>query len=133
MTAAAGLLDTSVVLAGELGRTLDRAAIPAELSISVITLAELLSGVHTSPDIETRARRLAALDSVSSLEALQVDEAAAREWARMRARLREAKRGANINDLWIAAIAVSRGLPVITQDGDFDVLSELGGPVVIRV
>ena len=32
----------------------------------------------------------------------------------------------NVNDLWIAATARANRLPVVTQDGDFAVLSALG-------
>ncbi len=35
--------------------------------------------------------------------------------------------------LWIAAIATSQGLPVVTQDGDFDALAGVAGVEVIRV
>lgn len=38
-----------------------------------------------------------------------------------------------INDLWIAAVALANGLPVVTQDSGFDVLAELGALEVIRV
>ncbi|MCL2596011.1 MAG: PIN domain-containing protein [Promicromonosporaceae bacterium] len=38
-----------------------------------------------------------------------------------------------VNDLWIAAIAHARGLAVVTQDTDFDVLAELGLLKVIRL
>ena len=51
----------------------------------------------------------------------------------MRFRLAESGRRINVNDLWIAAIAVARGIPVVTQDDDFAVLAGLGGPDVIVV
>ena len=38
-----------------------------------------------------------------------------------------------VNDLWIAAIAVSRRLPVITQDDDFEALDGASGFTAIRV
>lgn len=38
-----------------------------------------------------------------------------------------------VNDLWIAAIAASRALPVVTQDGDFDPLDGATGVEIIRV
>ncbi len=37
-----------------------------------------------------------------------------------------------INDLWICAIALAHGMPVITQDDDFDVLADLSLVDVIR-
>ena len=128
-----GLLDTSVLIASESGRALDEAALPHQLAVSVITIAELHAGIYAARDTETRAAWLATLESISSLEALPVDEAAAREWARMRYRLAESKRRLNVNDLWIAAIAVSRGMPVVTQDRDYEPLIGLGGPEVMLV
>ena len=38
-----------------------------------------------------------------------------------------------VNNLWIAAVAASRGLPVVTQDDDFDALNGVAGVDVIRV
>ena len=129
----AGLLDTSVFIATETGRPLTTDALPARSFISVITLAELRAGVLAARDTDTRARRLATLEAVSELEALTVDDRAAAEWARLRFRLHETGRRANVNDLWIASIALANRLPVVTQDADYDVLAELGGPAVIRV
>lgn len=132
-TPAAGLLDTSVFIANETGRQLDPAMIPAELATSVVTLAELTAGVLAATDTTTRAQRLATLDTVADMEMLPVDEDAARLWARLRLHLAETGRRVRINDLWIAAIAASRGLPVITQGDDFDALDGAAGLRVIRV
>jgi predicted nucleic acid-binding protein len=129
----AALIDTSVLIGLESGRGLDASQLPAELQVSVITIAELEAGIHAATDTEIRARRMATLESISSLEPLQVDPAAAHEWARMRHRLALAGRRINVNDLWIAAIAVARGLALVTQDGDFEALADLGGPAIIRV
>lgn len=41
--------------------------------------------------------------------------------------------GAPINDVWIAVVAAANGMDVVTQDGDFGVIEQAGGPVVIRV
>ena len=62
------------------------------------------------------------------METLPVDDEAARMWARLRIYLAEAARRVRINDLWIAAIAASRGLPVVTRDDDFAALE--GAPNV---
>jgi len=126
-----GVLDTSVFIAAESGRALDADALPSEAAICVITLAELHAGVLAATDVDTRARRMATLDSVVDIEVLPIDEAAAITWARMRARLAEAGRRVNVNDLWIAACAASRELPVVTQDDDFTALVELANLRVI--
>jgi predicted nucleic acid-binding protein len=67
------------------------------------------------------------------MEVLPVDQEAASMWARLRIHLAETGGRVRINDLWIAAIAASRSLPVITQDDDFDPLEGAAGLTVIRV
>jgi predicted nucleic acid-binding protein len=130
---AAGVLDTSVFIANETGRALDESAIPEVVATTVITLAELNAGILAAGSAEIRARRLATLDAVADIAALPADEDAARVWARLRVYLAETGRRMGINDLWIAAIAVSRGLPVITQDDDFAALDGASGFTVILV
>ena len=130
---ASGVLDTSVFIAQESGRPLDESLIPDEVATTVITLAELNTGVLAAASVDVRARRMATLDAVADLAALPVDEDAARMWARLRIHLAETGRRVRINDLWIAAIATSRGLPIVTQDGDFDALEGVAGLTVVRV
>ena len=130
---AAGVLDTSVFIASESGRQLRGELIPDEVATTVITLAELNTGVLAAASADVRAQRLATLDAVADIIALPVDEDAARMWARLRVHLAESGRRVRINDLWIAAIAASRGLPVVTQDGDFDALDGVTGLTIIRV
>ena len=127
------LLDTTVFIARESGRAANFGAIPTETHVCVITMAELQAGVLAADDVETRAQRLATVELLASTELLPVDDAAARSWAVLRVRLRDARRAMKVNDLWIAAIAHARGLAVVTQDTDFDVLAELGLLKVIRL
>jgi predicted nucleic acid-binding protein len=120
-------------IAHENGRPLDADAIPDEVATTVITLAELTAGVLAAATADVRAQRLATLDTVADMTALPVDDDAARMWARMRIHLAESGRRVRINDLWIAAIAASRDLPVVTQDDDFDPLNGVAGLTIIRV
>lgn len=69
----------------------------------------------------------------ADLEPLSVDAAAAGRWAMLRVQLAEAGQRLNVNALWIAAVALANDLPVVTQDGNFDALVDLGGPEIIRV
>lgn len=133
MTAKRGLLDTTVFIATESGRGLNEDEIPDEVATSVVTLAELHTGVLAAADTETRARRLATLEALSDIEVLPIDDEAARVWARMRIHLAETARRVRINDLWIAAVAVSQGLPVVTQDDDFGPLEGVAGLSIIQV
>ena len=133
MTVVEGLLDTSVIVAMEMLRPIDEALLPERQFISIITLSELRAGVLAASDTETLARRRRSLDAYSSTDALVAGDAAAEEWARLRYRLVQVGRRMNVNDLWIASIALANDLPVVTQDQDFDPLADLGGPVVIHV
>lgn len=134
MTAPArGLLDTTVFIAGEGGRDLVLERLPDVSAVSVVTLAELRAGVLAASGTDIRARRLATLSLAEAVHVLPIDEAVAGAWAHLRVRLVEASRRVNVNDLWIAATAVAHGLPVVTQDSDFDPLEGLGGLSVVRV
>jgi len=128
-----GLLDTSVLIASESGRTLRTDLLPDDSVICVVTLAELHAGVLAARDTPTRARRLATLEAVSAFSALPIDSEVAAAWALLRVRLAEAGRRMNVNDLWIAATAASNSLPIVTQDDDFAALASIEGPEVIRV
>ncbi|MGH3560179.1 MAG: type II toxin-antitoxin system VapC family toxin [Mycobacterium sp.] len=130
---ALGVLDTSVFIATETGRQLDEVLIPAEVATTVITLAELTAGVLAATTSDIRAQRLATLESIADMETLPVDEEAARVWARLRIHLAETGGRVRINDLWIAAIAASRTLPVVTQDDDFTALDGAANLTIIRV
>jgi predicted nucleic acid-binding protein len=129
----AGVLDTSVFIAQESGRQLETALLPDQVATTVVTLAELNLGVLAASSADVRAQRLATLDAIADIVALPIDEDAGRLWARLRIHLAETGRRVRINDLWIAAVAASRGLPVVTQDDDFDALNGVAGVDVIRV
>lgn len=128
-----GLLDTSVFIAAESRTPLDEDRIPDETAVSVVTLAELQAGVLAASDVDVRARRLATLAAVSDVEVVEVDEAAALMWAHMRVHLAQSGHRCNVNDLWIAASAASRGLAVVTQDDDFGPVEGVGGLRIVRV
>jgi predicted nucleic acid-binding protein len=120
-----GLLDTSVFIARESGRPLDAAALPDEVAVSVITVAELRAGVLAATSLGVRDRRLATLTAAMSLDPLPVDDAVAERWARLRVALRDGGLRMGINDSWIAATAMAHGVPVVTQDDDLPVVEGL--------
>ena len=128
-----GLLDTSVFIAAESRRPMRTDLLPEESAVSVVTLAELRAGVLAAVDVETRARRMLTLDAVGDVELLGIDEAAAHTWALMRVELAGTGCRVNVNDLWIAACAASRDLPVVTRDGDFEAIEGIAGLRVVRV
>lgn len=113
------LIDTSVLVASERGKisltTLLATRREEDCFISAITASELLHGVHRSPDMAVRTRRSVLVDLVlDSLPILPVDLSIARVHAQLWAEL--AQRGTPIgtHDLWLAASAVTHGLPIAT-------------------
>jgi predicted nucleic acid-binding protein len=127
-----GLLDTSVFIARE-GRGLDPDLLPDELAVSVITYAELRAGVLAATGVAARSRRLTTLQLVAEMSPLPIDSAVADQWAQLRVRLAQSRRRVNVNDTWIAAIALAHGVPVVSQDADFAVLGEISDLQVIAV
>ncbi|WP_409331876.1 type II toxin-antitoxin system VapC family toxin [Trujillonella humicola] len=127
-----GLLDTSVFIARE-DRALDVTLLPDEVAVSVITYGELRAGVLAADDLSVRSRRLTTLQTVADLNPLPIDASVADAWAELRLRLARSGRRLKVNDTWIAATALAHGVPVVSQDTDFDALADLGGPAVIRL
>lgn len=125
-----GLGDTTLFIAVETGRPLDVKALPDEIGVSVITIGELRAGVLAATDVETRDRRLATLTQALAMEPLPIDAQVADRWAKLRILLRDSGKRMPVNDSWIAATAMSLGIPVVTQDGDY---VEISGLDVIRV
>lgn len=120
-----GLADTSVFIARESGRALQVELFPDEVAVSVITIGELRAGVLAAADVETRDRRLVTLTQALALEPLPIDGGVAESWARLRLLLRDSQQRMPVNDSWIAATALSLGLPVVTQDDHYVDISAL--------
>ena len=114
-----GLADTTVFIARESGRPLDFGALPDEMSLSVITIGELRAGVLAAADVETRDRRLSTLTQAMAMDPVPVDGRVAESWAKLRLLLRDTQQGMPVNASWIAATALSLGVPVVTQDDDY--------------
>ena len=125
-----GLADTTVFVARESGRPLQIDALPDEIGVSVITIGELRAGVLAAVDVVIRDRRLATLTRALALDPIPVDGPVAESWARLRLLLRDSQQRMPVNDSWIAATALTLGVPVVTQDDDYVDVPGLG---VIRV
>ncbi len=54
-----------------------------------------------------------------------MDEAVSEAWALLVSRLRVAGRRVPVNDSWIAATAIAHGVPVATQDSDYDAMPDV--------
>jgi predicted nucleic acid-binding protein len=113
-----GLLDTSVFIAREAGRSMGE--LPEISAISVVTLAELHLGVLMAHGANVRALRLRTLTAVqNAFEPLPIDSDVARAFAELVSAARRLSRKPKIMNLWIAATAAAHDLVVYTQDQDF--------------
>lgn len=117
---AAGLLDTSVLIAREDGRSLGE--LPARVALSVVTIGELQLGVLNAADDDVRARRADTLALARAADPIPISEAIMVTWARLVAdcRVADAHRAIRLTDSLIAATAVEHGLPVVAKDGDYE-------------
>lgn len=129
-----GLADTSVFIAKESGRPLG--ALPKRIAVSVVTIGELQLGVLAAGDRETRARRAGTLALARRSDPLPISEAVMVGWARLVDDCRVAGIAGKVKqmDALLAATAIEHGLPLVTQDGDFDLIAKAHSPLdLIRV
>ena len=122
-----GILDTSVVI--DLNE-IEASALPVEVAVTALTMAELAAGPHASTDADERARRQDRLQRTeAAFDPLPFDSEAARAYGRVYAAVASAgrkARGARAVDLMIAAIACSAGLPLYTRNpNDFAALEDV--------
>lgn len=114
-----GLLDTSVVIDLE---KLPSEALPVEVAISALTLAELAAGPHATSDPIERGRRQDRLQRVEAVfDPLPFDADAARAYGRVVSAVANAgrkPRGSRAVDLLIAATALAAGIPLFTRNPD---------------
>jgi predicted nucleic acid-binding protein len=121
---AAGLLDTSVFIARESGRPVGE--LPDQVAVSVVSIGELQLGVLAAVDNRSRARRADTLALARAADPIPISEAVMTTWARLVADCRTAgiQRTVKLTDALIAATAVEHGLPVVTQDDDYNQMSK---------
>jgi predicted nucleic acid-binding protein len=115
----AGLIDTSVVV--DWAETDVITALPDEVAVSTITLAELATSPHLAWDPAERARRQVRLQQAEgAFEPLDFDRAAARSYGQVVAAVAAAGRSHRIRvaDLLIASVAHAADLPLYTRNPD---------------
>lgn len=117
-----GLLDTSIFIAGEQGRPIGD--LPEELAVSVVTLGELELGVLAADDEGARRRRARTLARARTAVPVPVSETTMAAFAHLVHDCRAGGIRPNALDALIAATGVDRGLPVFTQDEDFERMAD---------
>jgi len=122
-----GLLDTSVIIDIE---QIEATALPREVAISALTLAELAAGPHAATSPSEQGRRQDRLQRAeAAFDPLPFDADAARAYGRVFSAVSAAQRkprGARAVDLMIAATALAADLPLYTRNSsDFAGLHDL--------
>lgn len=127
-----GLLDTSIFIAREDERPLGR--LPDRVAVSVVTIGELQLGVLSATEDGVRARRADTLSLARAADPIPISEAIMVSWARMVSDCRKAgiHRTIRLTDTLIAATAVEHGLPVVTQDGDYERIAKAHPDLRVR-
>lgn len=122
-----GLLDTSVVIDWDDPSVQN--ALPEEIAVSAITLAELAAGPILASTVTEQSTRQARLQQTeATFEPIPFDAAAARSFGQIIAGVANTGRThrSRMADLLIAAIAHANGLELYTRNpGDFVGLEEL--------
>lgn len=129
--APAGLLDTSVFIAREIERPLGE--LPTRVTVSVVTIGELELGVLSAHDGASRARRGDTLALAKTADPILISESVMGAWARLVSDCRAAgiQRTVKLTDALIAATAIDLGLPVVTQDNDYDRIAKAHRPLKV--
>ena len=114
------MLDTNICIYAMNRRRGFDARLPlSDCGVSIIVLGELGFGAHRS---SRSAQSFAAIrDFAASVQVIDLNAEAARQYGRLRAHLRATGQLIGPNDLWIAAHALARDVPLVTHN-----LSEFG-------
>jgi hypothetical protein len=114
-----GLLDTSVVIDWDDPVVLS--ALPDEVAVCTITLAELAAGPHVASTPAERSSRQVRLQQVeATFDPIPFDAGAARSYGQMVAAVVEIGRShrPRVADLLIASVAHAQGLALYTRNPD---------------
>lgn len=93
------------------------------LFLPVIVLGELIYGALNSSRSEQNEKVIKKLLENSVL--MNIDEAVAVRYARIRSELRKKGQPIPENDIWIAAICLENEIPLISSDGHFENINGL--------
>ncbi len=116
------LIDTSVLVDAERdSRVLEQLPEDARHAISVITVSELLHGVHRATTDRVRIRRQVVVEALlGAIEQLPITSRIARLHSQIWAELQAKGEVIGAHDLWIAATALTHGLALATVNaGEF--------------
>ena len=117
------IIDTNVFIDAENERfelsRINRFSHYGEVYISVVTMSELLAGIHMAKSTHERVKRSAFVENIlSHIPALSITEEVARTYAELCAYMMKSKNilKRNAHDLQIAATAITYGYAVLTSN-----------------
>lgn len=116
------LVDTDLlVLQEQEGPSIEELVGDEERAVSVITVSELLHGVHRARGAQRTRRRAFVEHLLGTLEPVPITEPVARVHAEVWAALAAGGKVIGSHDLWIAATALAHGFGVATGNSrDFE-------------
>ena len=85
-----------------------------DCGMSIVVLGELEWGVEQSSRVEEN--RASLRDLLATVQVIDLDARVARRYGRLRAHLHTIGRPIGPNDLWIAAHALARDVPLVTHN-----------------
>ena len=108
--------------------------LPNRVTISVVTIGELELGVLSANDESSRSRRANALAFARTVDPVPISESVIATWARLVGDCRRAgiQRTVKLTDALIAATAIDLGLPVVTQDDDYEQMAKAHPTLRVR-
>ena len=114
------LLDTNAVSAffDKEPAVTSRIELMPEVFLPTIVVGEFAFGSLNSADPEDNLAKLD--DFIRGCEIVECDLAVSREYARIRYSLKRAGMPIPENDIWIAACALTRDLPLLSKDEHFE-------------
>ena len=114
------LIDTDVLIdweRKETASTLDALVGAEDRAISVITVSELLHGVHRASGARRNRRRAFVEHVLAGLEPVPITEPIARVHAEIWASMARDGNVPGAHDRWIAATALAHGFGIVTRNG----------------
>ena len=115
------LIDTDLLVDlehGVVNPEVENAIGDEERAISVITVSELLHGVHRASGAQRTRRRAFVEHLLGGMRAIEITEQIARVHADVWAQLAAKGQLIGAHDLWIAATALAHGMGIATGNAD---------------
>lgn len=103
------------------------------LGVPVVVLGELAVGFRQGKRAADNQAELAQFMDNPVVEALPISEDIVSVYADIVLDLKKAGTPLPVNDIWIAAVAVRWGAPVLTYDAHFQSIPRVGATVLTRV